>query len=208
MNNSKEYMCAGLHFKPAHTTERCTSVLKHTVEQMHIARDNGPVISIISVLISICFIAITIYYVWLNIKYFAMGDDCSLAWLIIYIVVVVVFWLTWLLIQVMSQSQCFNGKYCNDIELQDDLLRRLEYLEQLLGLQNDIQQALFENTECSICISAEDIYLFTVAKNMYSIRYHFEIPEEIVIDTEKPSIDFAFIDREYSLIASELDSHV
>ena len=28
MNNSKEYICAGLHFKLAHTTERCTAVLK------------------------------------------------------------------------------------------------------------------------------------------------------------------------------------
>lgn len=208
MNNSKEYICAGLHFKPAHITERCTDALKHKVEQMHIARDNGPIISIISVLVSICIIAITIYDIWLNIEYIAMGNDCSLAWLMIYIVVVTVFWITWLLIQVMLQSQRFNGKYCNDIELQDDLLSRLEYLGQLLELQNDIQQSLFENTECSICISAEDIYLFTAAKNMYSIQCHFEIPEEIVIDTEKPSIDFAFIDREYSLIASELDSHV
>ena len=63
MNNSKEYMCAGLHFKPAHITEHCTEALKHKVEQMHIARDNGPVILIISVLISICVIAITIYYI-------------------------------------------------------------------------------------------------------------------------------------------------
>lgn len=28
MNNSKEYICTGLHFKPAHTTERCIAVLK------------------------------------------------------------------------------------------------------------------------------------------------------------------------------------
>lgn len=50
-------------FKYAHITEHCTEALKHKVEQMHIARDNGPVILIISVLISICVIAITIYYI-------------------------------------------------------------------------------------------------------------------------------------------------